>query len=206
MLLRWGMVAEQAEGGAPENVGVEPLLSVLVLERLVPVDGGEVEDTTGRPSGQQTEEVAEVGPGLDVVELAARQERDEGGVDLGGVVGTDEEPVLAADRFPSQRPLRAIVVDGQAAVVEKALERDPLVQGVADGLRARRLVEDLLGLRLAPAEESIDDRLGLRAPRGQPGLGWRSGGLALDSEKATDVRQRLSCPVGIGFERFPPVA
>jgi hypothetical protein len=30
------------------------------------------------------------------VELAAREERDEVGVDLGGVVAADEEPVLAA--------------------------------------------------------------------------------------------------------------
>jgi hypothetical protein len=40
------MVVEQAEGRAPEDVGVEPLLSVLILEGLLPVDGGKVEDAT----------------------------------------------------------------------------------------------------------------------------------------------------------------
>jgi hypothetical protein len=44
------MVAEQAQGGAPEDVGVEPLLSVLVLEGLLPVEGRELEDTTDRPA------------------------------------------------------------------------------------------------------------------------------------------------------------
>src|SRR6185312_16972439 len=126
MLLRWGMVVEQTEGGAPEDVGVEPLLSVLVLEGLVPVEGRELEDPPDRPAGQEAEKVAEVGPGLDVVQLAARQQGDEGGVDLGGVVGADEEPVLPSDRFPPQRPLGAIVVDGETAVVEKPLQRDPL--------------------------------------------------------------------------------
>jgi hypothetical protein len=38
------MVVEQAERGAAKDVGVEPLLSILVLEGLVPVGGGEVED------------------------------------------------------------------------------------------------------------------------------------------------------------------
>jgi hypothetical protein len=45
-LLACGMVVEQAERGAAKDVGVEPLRSVLVLESLVPVGGGEVEDTT----------------------------------------------------------------------------------------------------------------------------------------------------------------
>src|SRR6185503_17370169 len=138
------MVAEQTEGGAPEDVGVEPLLSVLVLEGLLPGEGRELEDAAGGPTRQEAEEVSEVGPGFDVVELTARQEGDEGGVDLGGVVGADEEPVLPSDGFPPQGPFGAVVVNGQAAVVQEALERDPLVQGVADGLRGRRLVEDLL--------------------------------------------------------------
>jgi len=169
------MVVEQAEGGAPEDVGVEPLLSVRVLEGLLPVEGRELKDPAGRPAGQKAEEVSEVGPGLDLVELAARQQRDEGRIDLGGVVGADEEPILAADRFPPQCSLGAVVVDGQAAVVEKLLECDPLVQGIADGLRGRRLVEDLLGLRLTPGEEALDDRLGFGAPDRQPRLRGRGG-------------------------------
>ncbi len=107
------MVGEQAEGGAPEDVGVEALLSVLVLEGLLPVEGREIEDATDRPAGQQAEDVAEVGPGLDVVELAAREQRDEGGIDLGSVVGADEEPVLAPDGFPPQRPLRTVLWMGR---------------------------------------------------------------------------------------------
>ena len=127
------MLVEQAEGCAPEDIGVEPLLSVLVLEGLLPVEGGELQDSADRPARQEAEEVAKIGVGLDVVELAARQQRDEGGVDLGGVVGADEEPVLPSDCFAPQRPLGAVVVDGQSAVVQKALERDTLIEGVANG-------------------------------------------------------------------------
>jgi hypothetical protein len=117
------MVVEQAEGCAPEDVGVEELLSVVVLEGLLPVEGGELQNSAGRPAGQEAEEVAEVGPGLDVVKLAAREQGDECGVGLGGVVAADEEPLLAADSFASQRPLGAVVVDGQPASATRLAER-----------------------------------------------------------------------------------
>jgi hypothetical protein len=71
------MVVEQAQGCAPEDVGVEPLLSVLVLEGLLPVERRELEDPANRPVGGKAEEIAKVGPGLDVVELATREQGDE---------------------------------------------------------------------------------------------------------------------------------
>jgi hypothetical protein len=88
------MVVEQSERGAAEDVGVEPLLSVLVLEGLVPVGGGEVEDATLGPAREQAEEVTQVGPGLELVKLAACEKGDEGRVHVPGVVATHEQPVL----------------------------------------------------------------------------------------------------------------
>jgi hypothetical protein len=84
----------EREHGATEDVGGETLLSVLVLEGLLPVGGGELEGAAARPARQEAEEVAQVGPGLDSVELAARDERDEGDIDDGAVVAADEEPVF----------------------------------------------------------------------------------------------------------------
>jgi hypothetical protein len=45
------MVVEQVEGGAAKDVGLQPLLSVLVLEGLVPVGRGEVEDSVSFGQG-----------------------------------------------------------------------------------------------------------------------------------------------------------
>src|SRR5665213_3100533 len=177
------MLVERAEGCAPEDVGVEPLLSVLVLEGLLPVERCELQDSADRPARQEAEEVAEIGVGLDVVELAARQQRDEGGVDLGGVVGADEEPILSSDGFAPQRPLGAVVVDGEPTVVQEALERDTLIEGVANGLGGRGLVENLPRLRFAPGEEGVDDGLGLGPPAAS-----RTSGSAAPAERSTRNR------------------
>ena len=49
---------------APEDVGGQALLSVLLLQGLLPEGRGELEDATSGPGRQEAEEVAEVGPGL----------------------------------------------------------------------------------------------------------------------------------------------
>lgn len=117
----------EAEADATEDVGVQLLLSFALLESAAPVGGSELEDAVAGPAGQQAEQVAEVAEGLDVVEPAARYERDEGGVRLGAVLAADEEP---AD----------VVVQGEAPVGEEMLERLALVERVADALRDGRLV------------------------------------------------------------------
>ena len=75
-----------------EDVGSEPLLSLLLLERLLPEGGRELEDPPSWPRRQEAQEVAEVAPGLDPVELAARQQRDENRVRAGSLVTPEEDP------------------------------------------------------------------------------------------------------------------
>ena len=50
-----GMSAELAERDLAVDVGSEPLLSVLLLERLLPEGGRELEHTALRPARQQAE-------------------------------------------------------------------------------------------------------------------------------------------------------
>jgi hypothetical protein len=64
-----------SERDGAEDVGGQALLGVLLLESLLPEGWGELEDSTRGPGVQEAEDVAEVGPGVDAVELAARQER-----------------------------------------------------------------------------------------------------------------------------------
>jgi hypothetical protein len=92
------MSARRSDGGGAEGVGGEPLLSFLLLESLAPREGSELEDATGGPVREQAEEIAQVSPGLQAVELAAGQQRHEGRVDFGGLIAADEEPIFPADR------------------------------------------------------------------------------------------------------------
>src|SRR5450631_54488 len=133
------MVLERAEGSLAEHVGAEPLLSVLVLQNLVPVGWGELEDPVPGPTRQEAEEVSQVAPRLDIMQLAAGEQRDEGGIGLCAVVASDEEPVFSPDGFAPQRALRAIVMQRKAAVLEESAQGRALVARVADGLGGGRL-------------------------------------------------------------------
>src|SRR3569832_1771823 len=99
------------------------------------------------------------------MQAAAGQKRDEGGVHLGTVVATHEEPVLPADALAAKVQLADVVVQRQATVVQEAAQRHLLVACVADRLRDGRLLEDPLGFGAAPGEEGVGDR-------SRPGLAY----------------------------------
>src|SRR5262245_16018044 len=126
-LLTAAMDERLIERKTAKDVGGEAPLSVVLLARLVPVDGRELENAVSGPAGQEAQEVAQVCPGLDVVEPAAGEQRDEGRVDVAGVVAADEEPVAPADDFSAQGGFAPVVVRRQATVLEKALECVALV-------------------------------------------------------------------------------
>ena len=54
------MLVDLPERDLTEDVRSEPLLSVLLLESLLPVGGGELEDALHRPAREEAEEVAQV--------------------------------------------------------------------------------------------------------------------------------------------------
>src|SRR5215831_7102209 len=200
------MLLERGEREPAENVCCQPLLSVLVLQSLLPISGSELEDAAAGPAGQQAQKIAQVAPRLDLVELAAREQGHEGRVDGAAVLAADEEPVFAADRLPPQLALAPIIVDGQSSVLEKSCERLALIARVADPFGDRCFVQHVRCLRLAPCEKSLDHRLGLRPPNRESVVGGRAGQSALDAEQATDERERLAGAVRVGTERLEEVA
>ena len=82
------------EHGESEVVGDE-LLSLGLLACLLPVAGSEIDDARREPVREQAHDFAQVGLGLDVVQVTASDERAEGGVDLSAIVAPDEEPVFS---------------------------------------------------------------------------------------------------------------
>src|SRR5688572_24431647 len=148
--------ASESQESATEGVVSEPPFSFFLLESLLEVGGGELENTGLRPVGEQIEQVAEVAPGLKAMKLAAGNERDEGCVGRGAVFGAHEEPVFSPDGFFSEVSLGDVVGHRQSAVIEKALEGLLLIDGVTDGGCDGGIVEHEVALGLAPVEEVLD--------------------------------------------------
>lgn len=195
-----------SESDRSEAIGGETLLSVLVLESLTPVRGGEFEDALIRPRGQQAEQIAEIGPGFDAVELATRQEGDKDGVRASAIVATDEQPVLPSYGFASKVTLADVVGDRQAAIIEKSLEGFLLVERIIQRLRDRRFVENDFALRHAPFEERVDNSARFL---GSNRLALFSRGClkrALDSKQPLHQRQRVLGTLWVGRQRLKEVA
>ena len=105
--------SEQTSGG-------EPLLSLRLLAGLLPEFGGELECGVLRPARQERQDVAQVRPGLDVVQLAAGDETGGDRVPFSAVVAPGEAPVRPSDHLPAQFELREIVDETQSTVLETA--------------------------------------------------------------------------------------
>src|SRR5450631_2436862 len=136
-----------------EDVGSQLLLSFGLLECLLPVGWGELEQAIGGPGAEQAEQVPEVTVRLDVVEPSASEQRNEHGVDGGAVVAADEKPVSTSEDLPPQIQLADVVMGGEATVVEEAAQSDALVASISERGLNGRLIEHTRELGVAPLEE-----------------------------------------------------
>jgi hypothetical protein len=111
------------------------------------------------PVHEHPEQVPEVQLGIEVVELARGDEREEVGRRLGVIVAADEEPRLAADSDAPQLALGDVVVEAQSTIVEEAPERGPLAHGVSERRAEQSAgVFHLRVLGLGPREEVVEQR------------------------------------------------
>ena len=93
-----------------------------------------VETAHGVAIGHALEDVLEVGEWLDVVELCGGDEGADSSPADATTVGASEEMVFTAERDRPDRALDWIVVELDAAVIDKAAEGLPAREGVADCL------------------------------------------------------------------------
>ena len=130
--------------------------------------------------GDPRQHVGKPGLGIDVVELGGLDQRVHDGCAVAARVRAAEGPVAAADRDAANGSLGGIVRQADAAVVEEARERLPVIEGVVDRFGKRALRGELLALASEPFLEAVDEWLRALPARGQP-LGWRPAvDLALD--------------------------
>ncbi len=67
------------------------------------------------PGRHEAEQVAQVTERLELVHFATDEQGDERGVDFAATIVAEEKPVACNQGLPTQRILRARVVDGQPA-------------------------------------------------------------------------------------------
>src|SRR5437764_2617260 len=96
--------------------------------------GEELVEAGDRMIGDPTQDVGEPSLWIDAVELSSLDQREHRSGALAAAVGASEQPGLAADCDPAQRPLGGIVGQADASVVEKAGEDEPALQHVIHGL------------------------------------------------------------------------
>ena len=78
-----------------------------------------------RQLGDAGEDVGEPGLRVDVVEFGGADERVHHRRPLAATIGAGEEPGLASEADAAQRPLRGVIGQADAAVVEEAGEAVP---------------------------------------------------------------------------------
>src|SRR5207248_10140502 len=126
-----------------------------------PVPGQELGEAFGGMGGELGEDVGEPGGRIEAVELGGLGQSVDCGGALATVVGTGEQPVLAAKDQGADRPLGGVVVDLEAAVVAIAGELRPAAQPIADGSGELALAGDAPEARLQPGFELIAERSGV---------------------------------------------
>src|SRR5919206_5214607 len=121
----------ELEDDSAEDVGGERLLSLWLLECLLPVDRRELEDAISRPAWDEAEQISDVSERLDFVEATTREERYERGIGFAALVAAHKQPIAAPYDLAPERELAGVVVDGQASIVQESQQGLPLIARVA---------------------------------------------------------------------------
>ena len=124
--------------------------------------------------GDAAEDVAQIGLGVEAVELGGFDQGVDGGGAFAAGVGAGEQVVLAAQGQGPDGALGGVVVDLQAPVIEIARQGLPAPAGIADGAGQLALAGELGQRAVEEGGQLVDDRTGagladLPAGVGRPG-------------------------------------
>ena len=136
-----------------------------------------------RHLGDAGEDVGEPGLGVDIVEPGGADERVHRRRALSSAVGAGEQPGLASQTDAAKRPLRGIVGEADAAVVEESGEAVPALQHVVHRPGYGGMTREPGALRSHPLLK-IGDQRGAALPAHREAAG---GALAVD--RPLDIEQ-----------------
>ena len=88
----------------------------------------------GRIVGQPHQHIGKPSSGIYAVELGGLDQRVDGCGTPAAFIGTREGPVVTPDSNTTQRPLRGVVTESDAPIVEESAQRRPALEAVVDRL------------------------------------------------------------------------
>src|SRR5271166_1861353 len=158
-----------------------------------PGPGHELVDAGGGPEVDELgEHIGEIGLRVDVVELAALDQRGDASPVRGSLVMAGEERILAIEYDRPDSAFDDVGVELDAAVVEETRETIPVVQAVTDILGDWRLTGDTSELSLEPGLERRDQRLAPFLAHTAPLLGALAADCLLDRIERGDAFERFA--------------
>ena len=117
-----------------------------------------VEPAVGMALDDVGDDIGDVAPRLDAVQLAGLDQQGQHRPVVAAAVGAGEEGVLAVERDGPDGSLDDVGVHLDTAVFEGEVEPLPSGQRVADRLGQLALLADVIELRLEPCLQGLDDR------------------------------------------------
>src|SRR5215472_502671 len=150
-----------------------------------------IESIGGVSVDHSLEHVAQIGIGLDAVQLAGLDQRAEGRPARAATIAAGEEMVLAPKRDGADCALHRVGIELDASVVQEACQGAPARKRVTYRFGERAVVRHAQQLGLQPGVHIVDNWLGLRTSHRQPMARRLTADLLLDRVKLADTAQGL---------------
>ncbi len=185
---------------ALQLVGHEP------STRARPIARAELEHSIPRPVRDDLNHLAQVQLGVEPVQSATRDQREQVRRRVRVVVAAAEQPVLPPDRDAPKPALGSVVRHHQATVVEKAPQRCLMTQRISKR-RAHEAALSRRGLQLlAPLHEHVDQRTQRRIALLFSLRRSEFCKLPLDREKRVDSLKTIDAEGAPAHHGFPELA
>src|SRR5664279_3018879 len=117
------------------------------------------------------EDVGQVHEWVDIVQLTGLDQRGDGGPVFGATIRTCEQSIFPVERDEADGAFDSVVVELDAAIVDKERQALPARQGVTDGFGELALLTDQSKFFPQPRFKGIDEWLTFLLPDGATFVG-----------------------------------
>ncbi len=148
-----------------------------------------IEAVDGVSVDHPLQDVPQIAVGLDLIQLAGRDQRADDRPTMSATIAAGEQVVLAAKRDRTDRAFDRIGIELDAAIVQEARQSVPTRERIADRFSERAAARDQAERGIEPDVQRVDDRLGERPALGKTVVRRLAADARLDGIEFTDPAQ-----------------